>query len=177
MADALRDQLQRLRDELEIRSGPKLYQAARRRGIEGVTTAIAQEVVAGDTGRQVLAPPFRSTGKVAAEGPNQRLTTDILDLSLNARTESGNRYAVMLTDNFTREARAIAIPEKTPQVVNAVLGPMIQELTDNRKDYVISSDAGPEYSRIEAILPEQAAHRQKQGANDLSIVDRTMQTV
>ncbi len=101
----------------------------------------------------------------------------MLDLSLNARTESGNRYAVMLTDNFTREARAIAIPEKTPDAVNAVLGPMIEDLTENRKDFVISSDAGPEYSRIEAILPEQAAHRQKQAKNDLSIVDRTMQTV
>ena len=177
MVDAIRNSLQQLRDELEIRSGPKLYQAARRRGVEGVTQALAKDAVAGDTGRQVLAPPFRSTGKVAAEGPNQRLTTDLLDLSLNARTESGNRYAVMLTDNFTREARAIAIPEKTPQVVNAVLGPMIEELTDNRKDYVISSDAGPEYSRIDAILPEQAAHRAKVGANDLSIVDRAMMSV
>jgi len=173
----IRQRLKNLAGELEISSGPKLYQAARRRGVEGVTQALAKEVVAGDTGRQVLAPPFRSTGKVAAEGANQRLTTDVLDLSLNTRTESGNRYAVMLTDNFTREARAIAIPEKTPQVVNAVLGPMIQELTDNRKDFVISSDAGPEYSRIGAILPEQAAHRQKVGANDLSIVDRAMQTV
>ena len=175
--DTVLQRLKNLAEELEIRSGPKLYQAARRRGVEGVTHALAKDAVAGDTGRQVLLTPFRSTGKVAAEGANQRLTTDVLDLSLNTRTESGNRYAVMLTDNFTREARAIAIPEKTPQVVNAVLGPMIEELTDNRKDFVISSDAGPEYSRIGAILPEQAAHRQKQGAQDLSIVDRAMQSV
>ena len=175
--DDVLQRLKNLAEELEIRSGPKLYQAARRRGLEGVTQALAKDAVAGDTGRQVIAPPFRSTGKVAAEGANQRLTTDVLDLSLNTRTESGNRYAVMLTDNFTREARAIAIPEKTPQVVNAVLGPMIEELTDNRKDFVISSDAGPEYNRIEAILPEQAAHRQKVGANDLSIVDRAMMTL
>ena len=112
MAEAggdIRQRLKNLAEELEIRSGPKLYQAARRRGVEGVTQALAKEVVAGDTGRQVLAPPFRSTGRVAAEGANQRLTTDVLDLSLNTRTESGNRYAVMLTNNFTREARAIAI--------------------------------------------------------------------
>ena len=175
--DTVLQRLKSLAGELEIRSGPKLYQAARRRGVEGVTQALAKDAVAGDTGRAVLATPFRSTGKVAAEGPNQRLTTDLLDLSLNTRTESGARYAVMLTDNFTREARAIAIPEKTPQVVNAVLGPMIEELTDNRKDFVISSDSGAEMSRIDEILPEQAAHRQKVGANDLSIVDRAMQTI
>ena len=108
-----------LASELEIRSGRKLYQAAKRCGLEGVTHALGKEVVDPDTGRQVLAPPDRSTGESAAKGPNRRLQTDVLDLPSNARTESGNRYAVVLT----REARAIAIPKKTPQVVNAVLKP------------------------------------------------------
>jgi hypothetical protein len=177
MAQALRERLKQLAGELEIRSGPKLYQAAKRRGVGDVTQALAAEAVRGDVARQVLAAPFRSTGKSAAEGPNERLQVDLMDMSQNARTESGNKYAVMLADVYTRESRAFAIQEKTPQVVNAVLRPMLENLTNGRKDYSITSDGGGEFARIGEILPAEAVHRQKQAANDISVLDRQMQTI
>jgi hypothetical protein len=51
MAEQLRERLKSLADELGIRAGPKLYIAARRKGIEGVTHELAKSVVAGDVGR------------------------------------------------------------------------------------------------------------------------------
>ena len=134
--------LKELADELGIRGGDKLYKAARRRGLEGVTTKLAQEAVKGDVGRQVLAPPSRSTGKSAAEGANQRLQADLIDFSNNARVESGARFALLLTDVYTREARAIPLGSKDPATVNAALGPALENLTDGRKDYVLTTDKG-----------------------------------
>ena len=87
MAEEVVRRLTELADELGIRGGDKLYKAARRRGLEGVTTKLAQEAVKGDVGRQVLAPPPRSTGKSAAEEANQRLQPDLIDFSNNARFE------------------------------------------------------------------------------------------
>ncbi len=98
-------------------------------------------------------------------------------MSLNTRTESGARYALMLTDVFTREARAIPLGSKDPATVNAALGPALENLTDGRKDYVLTTDKGAELSRAEEVMPEQAAHRTKQGPNDIAIADRLMQTL
>ena len=119
--------LKELADELGIRGGDKLYKAARRRGLEGVTTKLAAEAVKGDVGRQVLAPPPRSTGKSAAEGANQRLQADLIDISNNARVESGARFALLFTDVYTREARAtplgskIALPKLSTEILRPAL--------------------------------------------------------
>ena len=65
---------------------------------------------------------------------------------MNTRTESGARYALLLTDVFTREARAIALGSKDPATVNAALGPALENLTDGRNDYVLTTDKGAELS-------------------------------
>ena len=59
--------------------------------------------------RQVLAPKPRSLGKSAAEGPNDRLA-DLIDFSQNTR--SRNKYGLVVTDVFTREAATKALPSK-----------------------------------------------------------------
>ena len=145
MAEEVVRRLKELADELGIRGGDKLYKAARRRGLEGVTTKLAAEAMKGDVGRQVLAPPPRSTGKSAAEGANQRLQADLIDFSNNARVESGARFALLLTDVYTREARAIPLGSKDPATVNAALGPALENLTDGRKDYVLTTDKRAEF--------------------------------
>ena len=161
MAEQLRERLKSLADELGIRAGPKLYIAAKRKGIEGVTHEIAKSVVAGDVGRQVLAPPYCSTGASASEGAGQRIQGDLIDLSKNTRTQSGAKYALLLSDVYTREARAVALPDKTPDAVNAALRPALANLTDGRRDYVLSVDKGREWTGAEKVMPDEAALRSK----------------
>ena len=171
--------LQQLKDlaaELNVRGAGKLYQLARRRGIQGATTALAKEAVSGDVGRQVQAPPPRSTGKSAAEGPNQRLQADLLDFSKNARAESGAKYALLLTDVYTREARTYPLMTKEADEVNTALGPLVQNLADGRKDVVLTTDKGKEFNKVEEALPD-AVHRHKEGKNDIAVADRLGQTL
>ena len=71
----------------------------------------------------------------------------MIDFSNNARVESGARFALLLTDVYTREARAIPLGSKDPATVNAALGPALENLTDGRKDYVLTTDKGAEFRK------------------------------
>ena len=95
--------LQTLAKELRIRSATKLLQAARGR-VPGANLRLAQLALEDSVSKQVLAPAYRSTGKSAAEGPNERLQADLIDMSQNTRTKE--RFALMINDVYTREVRA-----------------------------------------------------------------------
>ena len=107
MAQAILQRLRELGDEYNLRDPRKLLQIAQRQGI-AATTKLAKEALAGDVGRQVLRPPPRATGKAAATRPDSTLQADLIDFSNNLPpTSKGNRYAVVLSDVFTRELRKI----------------------------------------------------------------------
>ena len=72
--------LKTLAKELRIRSANKLLQAARGR-VPGASLRLSQLALGDNVGRQALAPAYRSTGKSAAEGPNERLQADLIDMS------------------------------------------------------------------------------------------------
>ena len=63
--------LKTIAKELRIRSAKKLLQVARGR-VAGANLRLAQLALQDNIGKQVLAPAYRSTGKSAAEGPDQR---------------------------------------------------------------------------------------------------------
>ena len=52
MADVLQ-KLKDLADEYNIRDGRKLFQIAQRQGVEGATSALAQQALKSDIGRQI----------------------------------------------------------------------------------------------------------------------------
>ena len=55
-------------------------------------------------------------GKAAATRPDSTLQADLIDFSNNLPpTAKGNRYAVVLSDVFTRELRTAAVPSKDPR--------------------------------------------------------------
>ena len=56
-----------------------------------------------------------------------------------------------------------------------VLKPMIENLTEGDKNFTLSTDQGPEFTRLD--LPEQAAHRLKAGKQDLAVIDRGIQNL
>ena len=169
------EQLSNLAKRLKIRSPAKLLQAARGK-IQGASLELAKAALEFETSKQVLAPKYRSTGKSAAEGPNERLQADLLDFSQNTKTKQ--RFALMVQDVYTREVRAKSLPNKTPQVVNEAAQELIPDLVGSGKqDYSITTDKGREWNNFEDAIPEQAVHREKQSMNDISVLDRAMQTV
>ena len=174
MAEAVLRRLRELGDEYNLRDPRKLLQIAQRQGVAGATTALAKEALAPDVGRQILRPPPRATGKAAATRPDSALQADLIDFSNNLPpTSDGNRYAVVLSDVFTRELRAVPVPSKDPATVARVLKPMIQNLTEGDKNFTLSTDRGAEFTRLD--LPEQAAHRLKAGKQDLAVIGRGIQ--
>ena len=103
MADPIQN-LKELADEYSIRDPRKLYQLARSQGVGQVTQAQATAALRADVGRQLFGPKPRSLGKSAAEGPNTRLQADLIDFSQNIkRGKDGNRFALLISDVYTRE--------------------------------------------------------------------------
>ena len=78
-----------------------------------MTQAMAFEALKADVGRQVQAPQPRALGKSAAEGPNDRLQTDLIDFSQNTRGKT--KYGLVVMDVFTREAAVELCRTRTPR--------------------------------------------------------------
>ena len=168
------DQLKELARELRIRNPAKLLQASRGK-IPGATSRLASLALEDSTSKQVLAPAYRSTGKSTAEGPNERLQADLIDYSQNTKSTKA-KYALML--RYTREVRAIPMTNKRPETVNEAMRQVIPTLVQDKKDFALTTDAGKEFSKLdEGGIPTEAVHRDKKGKNDISILDRAMQTV
>jgi len=70
----IQDRVQALTDlasRLKIRSPAKLLAAARGK-VAGATLELAKAALEFEVSKQILAPRYRSTGKSAAEGPNEQ---------------------------------------------------------------------------------------------------------
>jgi len=173
---AIVEELKELARSLRIRNPAKLLQASRGK-IPGATTRLASLALEDSVSRQVLTTPYRSTRKSAAEGPNERLQTDLIDYSQNTRNTK-EKYALMVNDVYTREVKAVPIANKRPETINDTMRQIIPTLVDDKKDFAITTDSGKEFSRLEeGGISAQAVHRSKKGTNDISVLDRAMQTV
>ena len=110
----IQDRVQALTDlakRLKIRSPAKLLAAARGK-IQGATLELAKAALEFETSKQVLAPKYRSTGKSAAEGTNERLQAGLIDMSQNTKTKQ--RVASLISDVYCREIAGKALPNKAP---------------------------------------------------------------
>ena len=148
--------LKDLAKELRIRSATKLLQAARGR-VAGASLRLAQLALEDNTGKQVLEPAYKFTGKSAVEGPNERLQADLIDFQGNTRKGG---VALMLADVYTREVRAKALPNKRPETVNAAMRELVPTLVEDKRDFALTTDKRGEFSRLETEwIPEEAVHR------------------
>src|SRR6056297_2341793 len=177
MAEQAVEALKELADELNIRNPRTLVAAPRRREYRDVTEELAREALRKDVARQVLAPKPKSIGKSAAEGPNTRLQADLVDLSRNAKSESGAKYALLLTDVFSREVAAAPLKTKAPSEVNPALAGALGSLIDDRSDFTLTVDGGKEWAQAEEAIGDEAVLKQKdpRDRNALSVIDRAMQ--
>ena len=175
MADRIQN-LKALADEFNIRSPAKLRKQALLEGVK-VTLKEAEEALRTDLARQVFAPPPRSLGKSAAEAPNDRLQFDLIDFSLNTKKDNPNRFALVGVDVYTRELATVPLRSKRPEEVNTAFRKAAGELVGDETNYVVTTDQGPEFARLEDAMPEDAVYRQKDPAdrNAIAVLDRNMQ--
>ena len=124
--------------------------------------------------RQILAPKPRSVGKSAAEGPKDGLQADLIDM-----TRGANKFGSVVTDVFTREVATKALPDKRAETVTRAAAEIIPELVEDGSNYAITTDLGNEFRGLEAALPGDVVHRQKDPCdrNATAVVDRAIQTL
>ena len=151
--------LKALAREFRIRSVSKLLRVARG-PVPGANSRLAALALKDSVPKQVLAPAYRSTGKSAAEAPDSRLQVDLIDFSSNVRGLK-EKYALLLGDVYTREARAVPLLNKKPETVNVAMQELLPTLVGDKNDFAITSDLGKEFSRLESGIPAEAVHRER----------------
>ena len=173
------DSLQKLHEELGFPSQAKLLQAAKKRGIKA-TAAQAKEIAGKDPTRQVFAKPFKQQGAQAATSQRDRMQADLIDFKqFSAADNNDSKYALVVTDVFTREAKTKALESKKPQEVWEAFKDLYRKL--GGKPSRVDTDGGEEFqsafldgARRENIVVQT---RSPGDTNYLAINDRAIQTV
>ena len=161
--------------EYGVRSAPKLLQLARKIGapatLEECKTALSTNVAA-----QTLGPPPRSLGKSAATGPGNQLQADLMDFNQMGQNQE-HKYALEVADVFTRKAYTQALKSKSATDVAVAMRALLRQIPHHGDNAVLSTDKGREFSDFDRVLPGSAVLKHKQTINDLSVVDRQMQSI
>ena len=167
--------LHKLAKEYGVRSAQKLLQLARRIGAPA-TLKEAQEALSTNVAAQTLGPPPRSLGKSAATGPHTMLQADLMDFNQMGKNH-GHKYALEVADVFTKKAYTAPLESKHADAVNVAMHNILQHIPGRGENAVMSTDKGREFVELKRVMPHSAAHRYKKTTNDLSVVDRQMQTL
>ena len=144
------EQLRALASEAAIRSVPKLLKTALGEGIPA-TRKQAEEALKERVPAQVLHPPPRSSGKVAAESPESRYACDLIDFSQNTADPG---YILVLMQTWSRKLWCAPMRDKTAQQTNEAMRQLLQEAQPKpNQTHVLLHDAGQEFSQIAGVLP------------------------
>ena len=167
--------LRKLAKEYGVRSAPKLQQLARRIGAPA-TLKEAQEALSTNVAAQTLGPPPRSLGKSAATAPNTTLQADLMDFNQMGKNHE-HKYALEVADVFTKKAYTEPLRTKSAGDVAVAMHNILQKVPGRAERASMSTDKGREWADFNMVLPHSAVHRYKKTINDLSVVDRQMQTL
>jgi hypothetical protein len=172
MADA---QLQELAQKLGTPGGQKLYQAARKRGIQ-VTKDQVRQYVRRQGQKQIFRPLLAAAGKTASESEQMRAQMDLIDLKFSA--SKGFKMVLVVVNVWNRMGFAIPIVDKSAESVANGLRTLLNDVKLNPK--FIFSDAGNEWrGPVQTLLEEKGiVHRakEKEDVNALAVLDRFIQT-
>ena len=140
------DGLQTIYEEGGRPSALMLRTLARKKNLD-ITVREAQEFVAGQAGRQVLAGKLASDGKVQASRENIRFFVDLIDNSKKRKQQGGQRYILVCIDAFSRFVYTEAIIDKKPATTLAAYRKIIAR-NGNQHPAEVSMDRGNEWSGI-----------------------------
>ena len=174
--------------EIQARIGSagvdKLYAAARRKGIPGITRETVRLFLATAEEKQLFRPLPESKGKTGAEAQQFRVQMDLIDMKYSPSKISARgpsyKNAIILIDVMSRFAWGAPCISKEPRDVEPVLRRLLQSMDE--LPAFIASDKGNEFTGPVAKLLEDKGviHRTKSDTHDmnsLSVVDRVIQTL
>ena len=169
------DRLRTLARENVVSSVAKLRQLAQRLGVQH-STADLKPALERDVGKQILAPRPKFRGVSAATGPGSALQADLAVFP--SGKDGAHKYFLLVGDVFTRKAWAEPLRVKTAEATNKELKTILKETPGKGVGATLTTDDGKEFKRIDSVLePLGTVHREKQGRNDIAVVDRMMQTL
>jgi hypothetical protein len=83
----------------------------------------------------------------------------------------------IVADVFTRKAYTQALKSKSATDVAVAMRALLRQIPHHGDNAVLSTDKGREFSDFDRVLPGSAVLKHKQTINDLSVVDRQMQSI
>jgi hypothetical protein len=137
----------------------------------------AAEALRSSTSRQLLAPPTRYQGHFAASGPGDQIQLDLIDWGVRNK-KKGPQYQLVGSDVYTRKVAVEPLKNKSAQEVYAQTADILEQLP-HKKDSVITTDAGKEWSQVSREYSQHLIHRtgDVRDANKTAVVDSAIKAI
>ena len=175
-----------------LKGAQKLYQEARKKGIDATTTQV-KDFVEGIGQKQVLSQSQPSIGKsatttISKEG--SRFQCDLLQIRFSAQEaetdeendEEKKRYALMIINVFDRKLHAVTLATKSNDAVMSGMRKLLRKMGPDMKGGVLSSDMGREFFNddFQSLLKTHDIAWKSKGngePNAIAVLDRAIGTI
>ena len=165
MSREIQEEVQRVSDDLNSPSTAKLFAMLRSQGV-GVKLREVEEFVKRQAVRQVQAPRYAFTRKIAAHDINDRWFADLIDFTAAPSdggekvglhpTDTGFRYVLVVQDVFNTFLWCKPLRTKTPPEVAAAFDDIIARA--DGKPQSVTMDDGAKFGAVSAG-PRETRHR------------------
>ena len=159
-------------------SAGDLRRIARGQGVRHSATEL-KDALKSNPATQVLAPKPAFRGKSAAEGQGARIQLDLAEFPQTEHDPHSTPYALVGTDVFTRQTYAEPLNSKSAEATDRAAKKVLDQMPREAEHAAVTTDSGVEFSHLQQNVLDQrdSVHRLKAGRNDISVVDRAMQTL
>ena len=173
------EEIQQVFEELSFPSASALKKALRNRGIQFNSNEV-DALVKGEAVRQVQAPTYRFTGKIASSDLNARFFADLIDFSaapsINTGkrvglkpTDEGERYILVVQRVFDRMLWTEALTNKRPDTVAEAFKGILSQI--NGKVGSVTSDFGAEFGEpFRRLMEEEGISVQTKRKHDINAI-------
>ena len=159
MSCEIQEEIQRVSDDLNSPSTAKLFAVLRPQGV-GVKLRKVEAFVKWQAVRQVQAPRYGFTGKIAAHDINDRWFADLIDFTAAPSdggekvglhpTNTGFRFVLVVQDVFSRFLWCEPLRTKTPVEVAAAFDDIVAR---GGKPRSVTTDQGAEFDhQLQEVL-------------------------
>ena len=135
--------IERIYEELNRPSAAKLKIALKNADIPFDAKDI-EKLTRQDTGRQLLAPTYKYTGKIVSTHQNERWAADLIDYTSTPSKTGGEKYILVVQDIFTRKLYAKALLRNDPRTVAAAFKTIVESAKEPPEQ--INTDKGGEFT-------------------------------
>ena len=168
------DQLRRLYDNSPGIGAKQLYIKALKEGLQ-VNKRVVDDFIARKGEAQIFQQRKVSDGETAARDQSEAMM-DLIDF--RASKSGRYQYILIVVIVFTRQVFLKSVVNKLPATISKALKELLDRVDPPLT--VISSDQGGDMMNVpvsKLLEQRNIAHRLKSGINDLSVLDRTVQTL